>query len=49
VGLNIFGGMMPDVLGRILTGAIVDGGSQLLHKIIEAAGDLATKWAAPYR
>jgi hypothetical protein len=49
VGLNIFGDLMPAVLGRILTGIIVGGGSQLLHKIIEAAGDLATKWAAPYR
>jgi hypothetical protein len=44
VGLNIFAGLMPAVLGRILTGAIVGGGSELLHKIIEAAEDLAAKW-----
>jgi hypothetical protein len=48
-GLNIFGALMPDVLGRIPMGAIVGGGSQMLHKIIKAAGDLVTKWAAPYR
>ena len=43
VGLNIFGDMMPAMLGRVLTAIIVGGGSELLHKIIEAAGDLATK------
>jgi len=49
VGLNIFGDLMPAVLGRILTGIIVGGGSELLHRIIEALGDLATKWASPYK
>jgi hypothetical protein len=49
VALNLFEGLMLPVLGRIVTGTIVGGGSQLLHRIIEAAGDLATKWAAPNR
>ena len=49
VGLNIFGDLMPGMLGQVLTCLIVGGGSELLHMIIEALGDLATKWAAPYR
>jgi len=49
VGLNIFGDLMPGLLGQVLTCVIVGGGSQLLHKIIEMLGDLATKWASPYK
>jgi hypothetical protein len=49
VGLNIFADLMPGLLGQILTCVIVGGGSELLHRIIELLGDLATKWASPYR
>jgi len=49
VGMNIFGDLMPELLGRILTAIIVGGGSELIHKIVEAIGDLAIKWASPYK
>ena len=48
-GLNIFGDMMPELLGRILTCVIVGGGSELVHEIVSATGDLAAKWASPVR
>ena len=48
-GLNIFGELMPEVLGRILTCVIVGGGSELLHAVVGAAGDLAARWASPYQ
>ncbi len=36
-GLNIFPvDVIPELMGLILTGIIVGGGSQLVHKIIEA-------------
>jgi hypothetical protein len=48
-GLNVFGDVMPELLGRILTCVIVGGGSELVHEIVSAAGDLAAKWASPVR
>jgi len=40
-GLNIFVGLTPELLGQILTCIVVGGGSELLHRLIEAAKDLS--------
>jgi hypothetical protein len=42
-GLNIFGALMPDLLGRILTCLIVGGGSELLHAIVNWVSELASR------
>ena len=48
-GLNVFGALMPDLLGRILTCLIVGGGSELLHGIVNWVGGQATRAANLYR
>jgi hypothetical protein len=48
-GLNLLEGLTFPVLGCVVTCVIVGGGSELLDRIIEAAGDLAQEWAAPTR
>ena len=48
-GLNVFGALMPDLLGRILTCVIVGGGSELLHSIVNWMGEQANRASYSYR
>jgi hypothetical protein len=48
---NLFAGAedVPAMLGRVLTAVIVGGGSQLLHKVLEAGLDLVRNAAMKSR
>jgi len=48
-GLNVFGTLMPDMLGRVLTCLIVGGGSELLHSIVNWMGEQANRASYSYR
>ena len=48
-GLNVFGALMPDLLGRILTCLIVGGGFELLHSIVNWMSEQANRASYSYR
>jgi len=48
-GLNVFGVLMPDLLGRILTCLVVGGGSEFLYAIVNWVGERANRASYSYR